>query len=138
MKDVHGEIRAFTSFNHERTRQDSLRSLLFSITCFHHVHHLRFALVENQLATFCLLPSTALTSQSFYRSVCPGGYHGGNQGQQEVLISPSLHSPVLEEGLQRFADGVPLLDSQQVFQLLAEGATVHLDARRKDLCHPLQ
>lgn len=54
-------------------------------------------------------------------------------------LPPSvLRSPVLEEGLQRFADGVPLLDGQQVLQLLAEGATVDLDARRKDLCHPLQ
>lgn len=49
-----------------------------------------------------------------------------------------LRSPVLEEGLQRLADSVPLLDGQQVLQLLAEGATVHLDARREDLCHPLQ
>lgn len=54
-------------------------------------------------------------------------------------LPPSvLRSPVLEEGLQGLADRVPLLDGQQVLQLLAEGTTVDLDARRKDLCHPLQ
>lgn len=43
-------------------RQDSLRSLLCSITFSHHVQELRSSLWENQLPTFCLLLSSALTS----------------------------------------------------------------------------
>lgn len=45
---------------------------------------------------------------------------------------------MLEEGLQGLADRVPLLDGQQVLQLLAEGPSVDFDAWRKNLCHPLQ
>lgn len=45
---------------------------------------------------------------------------------------------MLEEGLQGLADCVPLLDGQQVLQLLAEGPPVDFDAGWKNLCHPLQ
>lgn len=44
---------------------------------------------------------------------------------------------MLKEGFQRLADGVPLLDGQQVLQLLAEGSSMDLDAGWKDLCNPL-
>ncbi|TNN66148.1 hypothetical protein EYF80_023626 [Liparis tanakae] len=50
----------------------------------------------------------------------------------------SLCSPVLEEVLQSLADGVLLLDGQQVFQLLSKGAALNPDTGRKNLCHPLQ
>lgn len=45
---------------------------------------------------------------------------------------------MLKEGLESLADGVSLLRGEEVFELLTEGATVHTDARRKDLCYPLQ
>lgn len=45
---------------------------------------------------------------------------------------------MLEEGLQGFADCVPLLDGQQVLQLLAKSTPVDFNARWKDFCHPLQ
>lgn len=45
---------------------------------------------------------------------------------------------MLEEVLQSLADGVPLLDGQQMFQLLPEGAAVHADAGGKNLRDPLQ
>lgn len=46
--------------------------------------------------------------------------------------------PVLEEGLQSFANGIFFLQGEEVFKLLAEGTAVHADAGRKDLGHPLQ
>lgn len=50
----------------------------------------------------------------------------------------SICPPVLEEVLQSLADGVLLLDGQQVLQLLAEGAAVDSDTGWQDLGHPLQ
>lgn len=38
--------------------------------------------------------------------------------------------PVLEEVLQSLADGVPLLDGQQVLQLLSKGAALDPDTGR--------
>lgn len=38
--------------------------------------------------------------------------------------------PVLEEVLQSLADGVPLLDGQQVLQLLSKGAALNPDTGR--------
>lgn len=55
-----------------------------------------------------------------------------------LLLPFSLCSPVLEEVLQSLADGVLLLDGQQVFQLLSEGAALDPDAGRENFCHPLQ
>ena len=49
-----------------------------------------------------------------------------------------LFLPVLEEVFQSLADGVPLLDSQQVLQLLSEGPALNPDAGGQNLCHPLQ
>lgn len=45
---------------------------------------------------------------------------------------------MLEEGLQGLADCVPLLDGQQVLQLLAKCAPVDFNAWWKNLRHPLQ
>lgn len=45
---------------------------------------------------------------------------------------------MLEEALQRFADGIALGWCKQVLQLLVEGPPLNLDARGEDLCHPLQ
>lgn len=104
------------------------------------MQELRSSLRENHLPTICWPLSSALTSNQgsidhfalvVTMVVTRGDRNSPSDGR-------SLHSPVLEEGLQRLADSVPLLDGQQVLQLLAESATVHLDARRKDLCHPLQ
>ncbi len=50
----------------------------------------------------------------------------------------TLCSPVLEEVLQSLADGVPLLDGQQVLQLLSKCAAMYSDTRGQNLCHPLQ
>lgn len=54
------------------------------------------------------------------------------------IFFPTICSPVLEEVLQSLADGVPLLDGQQVLQLLSERASVNPDTGRQNLCHPLQ
>lgn len=45
---------------------------------------------------------------------------------------------MLKEGLKSLADGVSLLRGEEVLKLLTEGAAVYTDARRKDLCYPLQ
>lgn len=45
---------------------------------------------------------------------------------------------MLKEGLESLADGVSLLCREEVLKLLTKGAAVHADARRKDLCYPLQ
>lgn len=45
---------------------------------------------------------------------------------------------MLKEGLESLADGVSLLCGEEVLELLTEGAAMHTDARRKDLCYPLQ
>lgn len=45
---------------------------------------------------------------------------------------------MLEEVLQSLADGIPLLDGQQMFQLLSKGTALNPNARRKDVSHPLQ
>lgn len=55
-----------------------------------------------------------------------------------ALKTHILCSPVLEEVLQGLADGVPLLNGQQVLQLLSEGAAVNTYTGRQDLRHPLQ
>lgn len=46
-------------------------------------------------------------------------------------------SPVLEEALQGFADGIALRWSEQMLQLLVEGPALDLDVGRQDLCDPL-
>lgn len=61
---------------------------------------------------------------------------GCNENNLHVYLS--TYSPVLEEGLQSLADGVSLLDGEQMLQLLAEGSPMNFNAGRKDLCHPLQ
>lgn len=45
---------------------------------------------------------------------------------------------MLEEALQRLADGETLGRGQQVLQLLRESPSLDLDARGENLCNPLQ
>lgn len=45
---------------------------------------------------------------------------------------------MLKEGLESLADGVSLLRGEEVLELLTEGTAMHANARRKDLCYPLQ
>lgn len=45
---------------------------------------------------------------------------------------------MLKEGLKSLADGVSLLRSEEVLELLTEGAAMHTYARWKNLCYPLQ
>lgn len=45
---------------------------------------------------------------------------------------------MLEEALQRLADGETLGRGQQVLQLLRERPSLDLDARGENLCNPLQ
>ncbi len=54
------------------------------------------------------------------------------------IFSTFLCSPVLEEVLESLADGVPLLDGQQVLQLLSEGAAMYPDTGGQNLRYPLQ
>lgn len=72
------------------------------------------------------------------QSIVENGYQGNRSAFTRVRADSPWHLPVLEEGLQGLADSVPLLDGQQVLQLLAKGAPVDFNARRKDFCHPLQ
>lgn len=53
-------------------------------------------------------------------------------------VSSIPGSPVLEEVLQGLADGVPLLDGQQMFQLLPKGAAMHADTGGQNICDPLK
>lgn len=53
-------------------------------------------------------------------------------------VSSISGSPVLEEVLQGLADGVPLLDGEQMFQLLPKGAAMHADTGGQNIRDPLK
>lgn len=68
----------------------------------------------------------------------PDHLFGWSIQHREHIHDQSVNIPVLEEVLQCLADGVSLLNGQQMLQLLPKSATLNPDAGRQNLRHPLK